>query len=173
MDTVVNRGDGRLVLRHAWPDPLPHAARDLAVQLAHPVGAGCQAQGEDSHTEGRSTVRRILAPQSQELLPRETKSFVVIGEVLVHEMGWKPINPSRHGGVSGENVAGRGGLPGLGEREPLFCHKNADSLQSQERGMPLVQVADGRADAQGFQSADAADSQHDFLLDTHLQISAI
>ena len=39
--------------------------------------------------------------------------------------------------------------------------------------MALVHVADGRADPQGLQGADAADAQQDFLLDAHLQITAI
>src|SRR5439155_3373645 len=64
-------------------------------------------------------------------------------------------------------------LAGRGDSELLLLHQDANPLQRAECGVPFVEVADGRLLAEGPQGADAADPEHDLLLDPVLFVAAV
>src|SRR5665213_2322806 len=62
---------------------------------------------------------------------------------------------------------------GFFEAEAVIRHQNSNSLDSQECGMPFVHVIDGGAEAQRLKRAQAADAEHNLLLDALVIVAAI
>ncbi len=69
--------------------------------------------------------------------------------------------------MDGEDGLGANLLEGVFERG-AFGHQLARLLHEHERGVALVEVPDGRVDAQLAQGADAADAQDELLVQAHL-----
>jgi hypothetical protein len=65
------------------------------------------------------------------------------------------------------------GLECLVERRVLVFDQNAHSLECGEGGVALVQVEDGRPEAERRERADAADAEHELLPDTRLAVAAV
>ncbi len=60
-----------------------------------------------------------------------------------------------------------------GEIVLVLFDQETDAFQAAKCGMSFIHVADGRHFPQRLQSADAADAQNDFLLDSGVLIAAI
>jgi hypothetical protein len=75
--------------------------------------------------------------------------------------------------VRREDVGGHHLLAGFVEREWCRFENGADALQRQESTVPFVHVEDRGRNAQRFERANAADAQHDFLLDAQIGAGAV
>ncbi len=55
----------------------------------------------------------------------------------------------------------------------VIRHQNANALDGQECGMPFVHVIDGGAEAQRLERAQAADAEHDLLVNALVIVAAV
>ena len=122
MHAVGYRADGHLVHRDRPVKLLEHQPAGLAVELGDAVGHACQAQAHHGHVErGAGGLARGVA-QGHQVGDVDATFVRPAGKVLVHEVGWEPIYPGRHGRVSREDRPRPGRLHRLGEREPFLGH---------------------------------------------------
>src|SRR5579863_6327463 len=75
--------------------------------------------------------------------------------------------------MRGKDVIGTRRVERFLESQLLFAHQYPDSLQRQERRMPLVHVIRRGLETQLLQSAQTTDSQDDFLPDPRVTIAAV
>ena len=81
--------------------------------------------------------------------------------------------PAGTGRVGREDVAGRRDLARLGEGEVLLLDEAPDALERDEGGVALVDVPDRRLQADLLEGAQAADAEHDLLLEARLVAAAV
>ena len=172
VDPVGDRGDGDLLLVDAGPETGPHLAGDLAVQQADAVGVGGEPQGKDGHAEVAALVVGVDSTQPQKLLTRQTELLSIGLQIGFDQIRREPVVAGGDRSVGGEDVTDGAGLAGGGEGE-ILLHEQADALEGQKGGVPLVHVADSRLDAQGVEGAQTADTEQDLLADAHLAVAAV
>ena len=172
MDAVGDGGDGDLFDGRLRPEELPHIAADVAVEFAHAVGVGAEADGQDSH--------RVLAAPGQLLGGKLDKGAAVDAELapilpeeLLDQLEGEGVVAGGHGRVGRKDGVGTGGFDGLGEGEALALHQLAHALEAEEGAVALVHVPDGGAVAEGTHGAHAADAEDDLLADAHLAVAAV
>ena len=93
--------------------------------------------------------------------------------MFAHHAEIEQVESSGHGRMGGEDIIGARRMQGFFEAETLIRHQDTNALDGQKRRMPFVHVIDGRAEAQRFERAQAADAQHDLLADALAIIAAI
>ena len=79
----------------------------------------------------------------------------------------------RHRRVGGEHRVRRDGLDRRLERAARRARQAAHALEDQERGVALVDVPDGRLEADRGERARAADAEHDLLLEARDAVAAV
>ncbi len=157
-------------VRHHAP---PELARDARVQARHGVLVRREAHREDRHREELARLVAHLAAELEELVERDAELVDVPAEVLPQELRREHVDARGHGRVGREDVAGRRDLARLGEGEVLLLHETPDPLERDEGGVPLVDVPDRRGPAELLEGAQAADAEHDLLLEPHLEAAAV
>ena len=172
VDAVGDGADGHFVLGHAGPDVLPQPLADFAVELAHAVGVAAGAQGEDGHREGVHLVDGRL-PVGEEVVEGDADLGRVIAEIFLHQIPWESVVARRDRGVGGEDVGCGHELEGALEVKALVLHAPAHQFQREERRVAFVHVVDRRLEPHGVEGVDAADAEHDLLLDAHFEIAAV
>ena len=114
-----------------------------------------------------------ICPKLDELLEVDPDLRRVIAEVFPHQLQRESVVARRHRRVRGEDIARRDHLQRGVEIELVLLHLAADQLQREKRRVPFIHVVDRRLDAHRVQRMDAADAEHDLLLDPHLVIAAV
>ena len=140
----------------------PHGGRDLAVQAAHPVGLGREAERERRHVE-----RAVRLTQPQGLFRIAADGADPRIEVALGERGIEGLVAGWHGCVGREDGAPRDrferGFEAFSRVDQL-----AGALETEQRDVALVHVPDRGAHPQRTQRANTPDAQHDFLAKPHL-----
>ncbi len=173
VDAVGDRGQRQLLFGQFRPEIFPHASRHFAMQLADAIGVAGQLDGQYRHAEALLRVFRILAPQTDEIVPRQTEHPIIAGEKFIEQFGSKMIDTGFHRGVGGENVAGTDDFPRLSEIDPTLFHQEPDPLQGQESGVAFIHVADVGDDPQCPQSTNPADPEQDLLDHAHFLVTEV
>ena len=135
MNSVGDRPRWEYPLRaDSGQSPLPHAAGDRSVQVAHPVGPGRILEGQDSHVEGLAPPASILDSQAQKGLHGDPQGAKIVseGRKSIRDL-IEDIDPRRNRGVGGKNAAAVNRLPGLLEREMVFFHQEANPSRGGRR----------------------------------------
>ena len=92
---------------------------------------------------------------------------------MFDEVRRETVETGGHGRVGSEQIArprhGQGHVEGLAGR----LHESVGAFQNGKGGMPLVQMADFRLDAQRAQQPPSPDAQKHFLLETQLRPTAV
>src|SRR5579863_3626572 len=83
------------------------------------------------------------------------------------------VKSGGNGGMGSEDIIGARGMLGFFEAETVIRHQHSNSLDSQECGVAFVHVIDGGTEAQRLERAQAADAQHDLLLDALVIVAAV
>ena len=109
----------------------------------------------------------VGASKGQQFLKGDIKPGHIVLHVLFKEPGCKPVKTGLHRRMGGKEIAGPGGGERLLEADIMLLHEIAGSFKNDKGGMPLVEVADLWGDLQVTEETIAADSQNDFLLQTH------
>ena len=152
-----------LVPEHVPPD----VARDGAVELADPVPAAAQPDGELRHARLLGLVRRVGPEEADELAlaePQPPGQPAVRGHEL---LGRVRLVPGRDRRVRREDDTRAHGFERV-----LEARTGRDllrrELERRERRMALVQVQDGRLDPERAQDAHPAHAQQAVLREPHL-----
>ncbi len=151
----------------ALEEVAPHGGRDLAVQLAHPVRARGEADREGGHVEVA-----VVRPQGEGVVGVAADLPGPELEVAADELLVEGFVARGDRGVGGEDGVASHRLQAVRQAVSL-AHPLADSLEVQERHVPLVHVPDRGVDAEGGKRARPAHSEHDFLADAHLAPSHV
>ena len=160
---------GRLGHKH-----FPHFLRNLAVQPADGVAERRGLHGENRHREVLHGIGAGGCGPAPGRHPDGIPAFPAIGlEMFADQADVETVEPGGHRGVGGEDVVGARGVQRFFEAQTLLRHQNANSLDGQKRRMPFVHVKDGGAEAQRLERAQAADAQHDLLLDALVIVAAV
>ena len=171
VDAVRDRRDRDLVDALLGPEPVPHLARDGAVQLRDGVRVLRRAQRE--RREPEALLARLDLPEREEIVPGETAALDEAVEVPPHEVRVEHLVPRRNRRVRGEDGRRAQALECLAGRQSLLLHELAHALELEERRVPLVQVEDRRLEAEPPQHADAADAEHELLPQPVLAVAAV
>jgi hypothetical protein len=158
---VGDGADRHVVGVEARPQRAEHVPADVAVQLAHAVGALPQPQAHVRHVE---LARVVLRAQREELLHRHPEA----GEVPLDQRPGEPVDPGGHRGVGGEDRAAAHRLQRLTEGQAVGLGQLADPLDALEAGVALVGVEHLGLRGPGQRAerpdgADAADAQQHLL----------
>ena len=94
-------------------------------------------------------------------------------EVFADQADVEAVDAGGDGGVGGENVVGARGVEGFVETQTLVRHQNANAFDGQERRVAFVHVIDGGVESQGFEGAQAADAEDDFLANALVIVAAV
>ena len=171
MHAVRDRADRHLVLALAGVHPLPHAARHMAVQLAHPVVALGEPQGQGGHRK-RWPPLLLLERDVHKLVAGEVQLGPVAPEELLHHRQREGVVAGRHRRVGRKDALLLHVAHGLVEGHALG-HQLTAELQHEEGRVALVHVPDIRLVAKAPQGAHTADAQHQLLRDAHLLVAAV
>ena len=154
------------------PHRRPHRARHLAVQLADGVDRAGRSERQRRHVELRAAAVVVGAEREEPVAIRAERAPAA-GEMLLDEVERKRVVAGRHRRVRREH-RGRADLARARRRTltPLL-DQIADALQHDEAGVPFVEVEHAGLDAERLQRADAADAEHDLLLDARLAVAAV
>ncbi len=138
---VGDRGDRHLRLVEGRPQPVEHAAADVAVQLRDAVGALRQPEAHHRHVEdaGVSPVV-VLRAERQHLVHRHAGRRAVVAEVLLDQRPREPVDPRRDRRMRREDRRGASRLQGGREVDVAVRGELANPLHPEEAGMALVGV---------------------------------
>ena len=93
--------------------------------------------------------------------------------MLFHEPRIEAVVARRHRRVRGEHHFARDARHRRVERNALLLHPAANRFQHRESAVPFVQMQHARRDPHGFQRAESANAQQQFLPDAHAPVSAV
>src|SRR5664279_6002326 len=99
MDSVRDGGDRNLRERRLRKHAPPQAARHVCVQLRDAVDARRKAQPENRHRKELVRVLGNLPAETEELVEGNPVGLDLRGEVLLHQLVGKQVNPRRHGRI--------------------------------------------------------------------------
>ena len=174
VDAVGDVADRHLARRQPREEGLEQAAAHLGVQPAHAIDPAAAADREIGHVEGLRGVAGIPPAQREQIVHGDAQRLPrVLRQVLPHELGGEAVEAGLHRRVRREHVPGAGDGERLVERASRLLHVLASPLQHGERGVPLVQVADVRGDAEQAQQAPAEHPEQQLLLETQLGPAAV
>ena len=173
VDAVGDVSDGDFFLDAPGPEVRPHAAGDVAVQVADGVGAAGKLQPQHGHAEGLVLVLRLDPPQAHQLLGRDAQFVAQRAEVLLDQVAVEAVVAGGHGRVGGEDGVLRHLAQGGVEAHAVVLHVVADGLQRGEGAVALVEMIDAGHDAQRLQRAHAADAGDQLLADAGAVVAAV
>ena len=151
VDAVRDVADG---LRAAVREEVaPHRGGDLAVEPAHPVRAGREADREGGHVEVA-----VVRPEGEGLVGLAAHVADPGLEVLAHELAVEGLVAGGHRGVGGEDRRALHRGERLGQAVP-HPHPLAGPLEGEEGHVALVHVPDRGVDAERAQGAHARRSR--------------
>src|SRR5262252_244512 len=127
------------------------------------------ADGEGRHVEIRASRR---PRERRDLLDIDPEPVAVALEVGRYRLRRELIVTRRDRGMGGKHGTRRDRLESSVEIRPA-AHQVPDAFQYQERGVSFVDVPYRRPYAQGGQSAHAAHSENDLLLDPGPHVAAV
>ena len=177
--TVGDGGDGHFGLVEVRVEALEHSARDHTVQFCHTVGVLREPQTEVCHVEAGGVVFRAKRHHFVYRNTRcELRSAILAGlQIAFDEVVFEAVDSCRYRGVRGEEGGcannRQGSLPVF-----AFVHHLTDALHAEESCVTLVHVVHIRVRntvdvAVALNGADAADAEHQLLLDAVLNIAAV
>ena len=82
MHTVGDVSDGNLGFRNTFPNAVPHAPGNFAVQFTDAVAETGQTERQYGHAEILGVIGWILAAQTEELNRRNSQTLHVLSEVV-------------------------------------------------------------------------------------------
>src|SRR5208337_2780868 len=171
---VGDMADRHLRIRPAWEQALEDAAADNGVQAADSVDRAAPTDGKIGHAERFIRIVRVLAAQREqtgkidlELFPRVSR------EVAADQAGGEAIEAGGDGSVSREEVADARCVEADVERHTILRHEAAGAFEHDERGMPLIEMADLRLDPETLKEAPATEPEHQFLCQAQLGAATI
>ena len=172
MDAVGDVSDGNRVFQFAGEEAGPHGAGNFAVQRGNGIGAPREAEAEHGHAE-TFVAFGILASQGHETLLGKTERLAQRSEMLFDQIGIEAIVAGGHGSVGRKHHFTGNPRHGLLEADALFIHALANRFEHRKSAMPFVEVQDARSDAEGFQGAQAAHAEQQFLMDADPAIASV
>ena len=131
------------------------------MQLRDAVRVLRRAQGEGREAEARLVLLDLA--ERQEVRPRQPAALDEAAEGAAHELGIEHLVPGGHRRVRREHRRRAQPLDRLVRRQPLLLDELAHPLELEKRGVPFVQVEDGRLEAESSEDAHAADAEQDLL----------
>ncbi len=144
--------------------------RDSAVDAAHAVDVSRAVQREERHVEVTRCRRGVT--EIEKPLDRHAELVDEVVEVIEDQAMPEGVMPGGDRGVRGEHASGRGGLQrGIERQAP--CHVLAQQLQNEKGCMALVEVPDGRGQAEDSQRAHPADTEDHLLADAGRFVAAV
>ena len=165
--------DGNLVFGLARIEPGPHMPGHLAMQRGDGIGAARQSQAQDGHAKVLILIAWVLPSQLHEFLLRDTQGFAHGAKMLLHQLGVKPVVAGGHGGVGGENRLAGNAADSMIKVDSLTLHAVANRFQHGEPAVAFIQVQNAGGDAHGFEGAETADAQQQFLANPDARVAAI
>ena len=164
MHAIGDVADWQFIAHLLGPDVLPHAAGDVAVQLADSIGKMGETQAEDGHRKGRGGIAR--RPAVVDEIPRINAGGGLEGfEVGFHQVHREGFIPGRDRRVGGEDRGPAGHFVGGLEVETLDFSQELQPGEAEEGGMTLVEVADIGFQPHCDEGAEATDGEEEFLAD--------
>ncbi len=169
VNAVRHVADRVLERRHVGPGSAAELGRDAPVDPAHAVDRAGAVQGEPRHVEA---VALAIAAELEQRLLVHTEILDEPLEMLDEKLGCEDVVAGRDGRMSREHGIRGDSFEGRPERQTRD-RQLAHALEDHERGMALVDVPDGRREAECAQRAHAADAEHGFLLQAQLAAAAV
>ena len=142
------------------------------MQLADSVRSGAQAQRQRGHVEG-VTIAFGADGEVKHALQRHAPGVGLTSAVTewpnnaAHQINCELLVSGRDGGVNREDGVALHMFESVLERLARG-DKLARALHEVERGVPLIQVIDGRIYAECAQCTDATNAEHHLLMQAHL-----
>ncbi len=169
VDAVRDVADRRGASVAVGPEPRPHLAGDLAVEL----GDAVREAGEPER-EGRQAEARLLAgaPELEQRRAVDAGRGGEPADVALDELLAEDLVPGRHGRVRREDRRPADVLDRVTRRRPLLDER-AQPLDREERRVALVHVEDARLDTERGQRPHAADAEQELLPDAVLAVAAV
>ena len=153
-------GDGTV------PEHAPHLAADLGVELGDGVDVAGGLHRQHGHAEVLALVVRVFAAERGELVPVDLERLLHGPEEEAGEVGREAVVTGRHRRVGRDEGALPDPAKGVAEGGAA-----GDALGHQlERGegaVALVEVEDGRVDAERAEHAHAANAEDHLLTGAH------
>ena len=156
---------GRRPSRKQW---LVNPAADFTVLAADAVHGASTAYREPGHIEGFICVAARAAPERQQIVYAQSQFLGVVDKVKANQFRRKAIEGGADRCVRGEQVTDAGSAARGFEVATVPLHVQAGAFEHGESGMSLVQVADRIVCLELIQQTPATDSEHHFLLQSHL-----
>ena len=173
VNAVGDVADGNFVFVLAGNEAGPHSAGDFAMQRGDSVGAARKTEAENRHAESFLMIGGLFAAQAHQAFRREAE-FVAQGtEMFFDEIGIEAVVAGGNGRVRGENDFARNTRHGGVERDAFFLHAGADGFEDDKAAVTFIQVHHAGADAHGFEGAETADAEQQFLADAGAGVTAV
>ena len=111
--------------------------------------------------------------EADQLFKSDAELRRIVAKVFPHQLERKRVVPRGHRGVRGENIARRHDLERRVKIKLVLSHAAPDQFERKKRAVAFIHVIRRGLDPHRVQRVDAADAEHDLLLDPHLMIAAI
>src|ERR1051325_10150483 len=118
-------------------------------------------------------IRGVLAPQSHELIVRQSKRVAERRQMLLDKPGIETVVSGRHWGVRCENNLAADAGGSLLEADSFILHATAHRLQHRKRAMALIEVEHRWRDAHRAERTDAAHPKQQLLTNPYARVSLI
>ena len=152
------------------PHVTANRCRYLAMDARHAIAETRAAYRQGGHIE----IRAVLGmSQPQKFLAAQCELWVIMLEIGLHHAFVEMVMPRRNRRMRGENRIDRHIFMCRREVQALVGNLLADPFQDQERRVAFIDMPHGRTQSQHLQCTHSANTQHDFLLDTHHLVAAI
>ena len=166
--------DRNLGFGPARKDVREYPPADLTVQTAHAVHRTAAPNREVRHVEGLAIVLGIMSAERQHVAERDAQFVLgIITAPIRHQPAVKAVETGRDRRVRGEKITRPGHRQRLGKRHRIVFHESARTLQSRERRVSLIEMADVCMDTQSPQKPPSANPQHPFLLQPQFRSAAV
>src|SRR5579859_958272 len=173
MHAVSDMSDGNLVLGLSAEQAGPHGSRNFAVQRGHRIGAARKPQGKHGHAKQFVGVAGMFAAEPKQTFLGKTQRLAQRSNMFLDQPGVESVVPGRNWRVGGENHFARNPRYRSIEGDAFILHPHANGFQNRKSTVALVQMKHARSNSQGFQGAQAPNTQQKFLANADAQISAV
>src|SRR5579883_2282152 len=141
------------------------------MQLAHSVMHACKLECQHCHAVSR-TPSMILARNLHKLVAVQPKLSPIGAKVFIDQLIVERVVARGYRSVRGEEGVRFDDLAGLMKAE-TGCHQFAAAFQTEEGCVPFVYLPRTRRDPERTYRSYSANTQHNFLGDTHLAITTV
>ena len=173
MHPIGDMTDWDVPLFSGWPKVFPHAAGNVAVQLAHRVGCPGHFQSNDRHAKGFSRIVGVHSSKSHQSIGADSQCISERSQVFFDQSGSESIMSRRDRSVRGENGCFGCLSHCIVKGEAVVRHSFSHDFERDESAMAFVEMINSGVDPKRPQRLDSANANNQFLSDASTFIAAV